>query len=88
MLYPAFNIYQEMYMAPCLEWGGRGGCGLGWGGVLLGGKGNGGKEGLSCNIGIPCSMLSHMCGSWYFPRFLFNIGSLTLVNIASFMVLE
>ena len=45
-------------------------------------------EGLSCNIGVFCSILFHTCGSWYFPRFLFNTGSLTLMNIASFMVLE
>ena len=43
-------------------------------------------EGLSCSVGMSCSMLSQMCGSWYFPRFLFNVGSLTLMNIA--MVLE
>ena len=30
-----------------------------------------------------------MCGSWYFPMFLFNEGSLTLINMASltFLVL-
>ena len=90
VLPPAFNTYQEMYMG--LTWSEQlgGECGLGWGGVLVGeGVGREGKlEGLSCNVCVPCSMLSHMCGSWYFPRFLFNIGSLTLINIASFMVLE
>ena len=64
---------------------------VGWGegGVPVGdGRGEGRLEGLSCNIGVSCSILSHTCGSWYFPRFLFNVGSLTLMNIASFMVLE
>ena len=45
-------------------------------------------EGMSCSIGDACSMLSHMCGSWYFPKFLFKVGSLTHMNMASLMVLE
>ena len=65
---------------------------MGWsgGGVPgVNGRGERGRlEGLSCNIGVSCSILSHTCSSWYFPRFLFNVGSLTLMNIASFMVLE
>ena len=28
-----------------------------------------------------------MCGSWYFPKFLFNGGPCTHMNIASLMVL-
>ena len=92
---PAFKLTKKCTWAPP-TWseqlgGSRDGCGLGWGGVLVGGKrvGREGRlEGLSCNVGVPCSMLSHMCGSWYFLRFLFNVGSLTLINIASFMVLE
>ena len=37
--------------------------------------GAGRLEGLSCNVGDACSRWSHICGSWYFPRFLFNVGS-------------
>ena len=45
-------------------------------------------EGLNCNIGDACSILSHMYSSWYFPRFLFRAGSLTHMKMASLMVLE
>ena len=44
--------------------------------------------GLSCSIGDAFSMLPHMCRSWYFPKFLFRVGSLTHMNMASLMVLE
>ena len=65
---------------------------VGWGGSGVP-VGDGSSEwgrlgGLSCNISVSCSILSHTYGSWYFPRFPFNSGSLTLMNIASFMVLE
>ena len=56
----------------------------GFGGV----KGEGRQEGLSCSIGDACSMLSHMCSSWYFPKFLFRVGSLTHMNMTCLMVLE
>ena len=36
---------------------------------------------------MSCSTSSQICGSWYLPRFLFRDGSLTLMNMASFMVL-
>ena len=36
---------------------------------------------------VPCSTSSKMWHSWYLPRFLFLGGSLTLMNIASLMVL-
>ena len=36
---------------------------------------------------MSCSTSSQMCGSWYLPRFLFRGGLLTLMNMASFMVL-
>ena len=42
---------------------------------------------LSCRVGVSCSVGSQMCGSWYFPMFLLHEGSLTLMNIASFMFL-
>ena len=45
----------------------------GWNGGML--------EGLSCSVCMSCSMLSQTCRSWYFPRFLFNVGSLTLLTI-------
>ena len=32
-------------------------------------------------------MSSHTHGNWYLPMFLFNDGSLSLMNIASFIVL-
>ena len=37
--------------------------------------------------GMSCSTLSQMWASWYLCRFLFKGGSLTLMNIASLMVL-
>ena len=33
------------------------------------------------------NILSHMCGRLYFPMFLFRVGLLTLINMASWMVL-
>ena len=62
---------------------------IGYGGVRGGvGVGEVGRlEGLSCSVGDAWSMLSHMCSSWYFPKFLFRIGSLTHMNMASLMVL-
>ena len=33
------------------------------------------------------NILSHMCGRLYFPMFLFRVGLLTLINMASCMVL-
>ena len=35
-----------------------------------------------------CRSGSHICSSWYFPRFLFKGGSCTWMNIASLMVLD
>ena len=43
--------------------------------------------GLHCSVGDACSRWCDMCGSWYFPKFLFNGGSCTHMNIASLMVL-
>ena len=37
--------------------------------------------------GMSCSTSSQLCASWYLPRFLFRGGSLTLMNMASLMVL-
>ena len=37
--------------------------------------------------GIVNNILSHMCGRLYFPMFLFRVGLLTLMNMASWMVL-
>ena len=34
-----------------------------------------GLGGLSCSTGDAWSRWSHMCGSWYLPRFLFSLGS-------------
>ena len=42
---------------------------------------------LSLSSGDLTSTSSHICGSWYLPIFLFRDGSLTLINIASLMVL-
>ena len=42
---------------------------------------------LSCRVGVSCSIGCQMCGSWYFPMFLLSEGSLTLMNMASFMFL-
>ena len=47
-----------------------------------------GLEGLSCKVGDACSRWPHMHGSWYFPRFLFSVGSWTQMNMASLIVLE
>ena len=52
------------------------------------GRNGGMMECLSCSVSMSCSMLSQTCRRWYFPRFLFNVGSLTLINIASLMVLD
>ena len=55
----------------------------------LNSRGRGGRlDYLSCRIRVSCRMLSHMCGNWYLPRFLFKEGSFTLINIASLMFLE
>ena len=43
---------------------------------------------FTCDTGVSCKMLSQMCGSWYFSRFLLRDGSLTCMNMASFMFLE
>ena len=42
---------------------------------------------LSFNSVIVKSILSHICGRLYFPMFLFRVGLLTLMNMASLMVL-
>ena len=44
--------------------------------------------GLCWNIGEACRSGSHICSSWYFPRFLFKGGSCMQMNIASLMVLD
>ena len=38
---------------------------------------------LSLSFGEFTSTLSHMCGSWYFPIFLFRDGSLNLMRMTS-----
>ena len=43
---------------------------------------------LTCNAGVSHKMLSQICGSWYFPRFLLSEGSLMHINMASLMFLE
>ena len=58
------------------------------GGGLGGGGGAGRLEGLHCSVEDACRRWSYMCGSWYFPRFLFSIRSCTHMNMASLMVLE
>ena len=45
-------------------------------------------DSLSCRVGDPCSRWSHICGSWYFPKFLLRVGSWTQMNMTSLMVLE
>ena len=40
---------------------------------------------LSLSYSEFTSTSSHMCGSWFFPIFLFRDGSLTLVRTASLM---
>ena len=45
-------------------------------------------EGLSCRVGDACSRWSHICSSWYFPKFLLRVGSWMWMNMASLMVLE
>ena len=37
---------------------------------------DGSLAGLCCSVGDACSRWSHMCRSWYFPKFLFNGGVL------------
>ena len=44
--------------------------------------------GLHCRVGDAWRKWSHMCSSWYFPRFLLKVGSCTRMNMASLMVLE
>ena len=39
------------------------------------------------NSGDLTNTSSHICGSWYLPIFLFRDGSLTLISMASLMVL-
>ena len=34
---------------------------------------------LSVSAGMSCRILSHTCGHWYLPRFLFREGSLALM---------
>ena len=36
---------------------------------------------------MSCSTASQRWSSWYLPRFLFNVGSLTLMHISSLMAL-
>ena len=40
---------------------------------------------LSLSSGHLTKTSFHICGSWYFPIFLFRDGSLTLISIASLM---
>ena len=42
---------------------------------------------FSLSSGIVNKILSHMCGRLYFPMILFRVGLLTLINMASWMVL-
>ena len=42
---------------------------------------------FSFSSGIVNNILSHMCRRLYFPMFLFRVGLLTLINMASCMVL-
>ena len=42
---------------------------------------------FSLSSGIVNKILCHMCGRLYFPMFLFRVGLLTLMNMASWMVL-
>ena len=76
-------------MCPPLEWiveggkQGRGGTSRG-SYVMVVGCG----VGLCWNVGEACRRWSHMCGSWYLPKFLFKGGSCMHMNMASLMVLE
>ena len=42
---------------------------------------------INCNSGDLTSTSSQICGSWYLPIFLLRDGSLTLISIASLIVL-
>ena len=42
---------------------------------------------LSWSDGVSCKTSSHMCESWYFPKFLLREGSSTWIYMASFMFL-
>ena len=42
---------------------------------------------LSWNAGVSCKIGPHICGSWYFPKFLLSEGSFTQIYIVSFMFL-
>ena len=42
---------------------------------------------LNWSAGESCRTWSHMCRSWYFPKFLLREGSFTQIYIASFMFL-
>ena len=44
--------------------------------------------GLHWRVGDTWRRWSHMCGSWYLPRFLLRVGSCTQMNMTSLMVLE
>ena len=44
--------------------------------------------GLHWRVGDAWRRWSHMCSSWYLPRFLFRVGSCMRMNMASLMVLE
>ena len=67
----------DVYMPPC--------CGGGPSGTVMGVL----NRGYHCRwrASVSYSTPSQMCGSWYLPRFLLRGGSLTLMNMASFMVL-
>ena len=66
----------------------KGGCVEWVVGGLGGGGGAGRLDGLHWSVGDACRRWSHMCRSWYFPRFLLRVGSCTHMNMASLMVLE
>ena len=54
-------------------------------------RGSPGPDVMGCYLSFSSGNLtntsSHICGSWYLPKFLFRDGSLTLINIAYLMAL-
>ena len=72
-----FKTEEYVYLCPLLAGGVQGGSGTGLGGWSY----------YMWRAGMYYSTSSQMWGSWYLPRFLFKGQSLTLMNIASLMVL-
>ena len=61
---------------------------LGGGVAPVRGKGWAEFDCLTSDADVSCKILSQMCGSWNFPKFLLSNGSFTCMNMVSFMFLE